>query len=361
MRKTILTAFTCLSLVLIGCEDKSSASKSSRSDPDKASIEGIDSDNNGIRDDIEIAILGFAPLPEQEPQRDGLMRTAKGFQAALLAGDANDTQAALAAWDITLKGLQCLSEKYPDGENNAAAQAVGASASFDEGKLKIANASSQTIASGVYGAANTPEAFLNLFAPLNAAIAANASASGGSLEANAVISQATSLVSLDSSGKVVSGANVTLDNFGTPISFAFNLRADPSQSESASVLADGVREGAFEGYSIDQYGRIIAAFDNGRESAIAQIAVFHFANDGGLMRVGGTQFMESANSGAPFFFIDANGAQLSSVAGNTLEGSNVQAAIALSDLIVYQRSYEGAARAISTNDQMIQNAINLKR
>ncbi|MDR1451498.1 MAG: flagellar hook-basal body complex protein [Helicobacteraceae bacterium] len=246
-------------------------------------------------------------------------------------------------------------------EINRIADLIGASASVDNGKINLSNGSGQTIVSGVYNGDNTPEALGRLFSSFNASLAANASVSSAALEGYATLSTQNGLITLSANGEVVGDEYITLDNDGSPLNVQFKLTADNGLSENANIYADGVIEGRLEGYSIDEFGRVTATFDNGRQSAIAQIAVYHFANDGGLMRIGANQFMQSGNSGAPFFYLDANGAQLSCVQGGALESSNVQSAIALSDLIVYQRAYEGAARAITTNDQLIQNAINLKR
>ena len=110
-------------------------------------------------------------------------------------------------------------------------------------------------------------------------------------------------------------------------------------------------------------GEIIATFDNARTAVIAQMAVYHFVNDQGLMRIGDSQFMESANSGQPQFWVDSDGNTVTgaSINSNMLEGSNVQGSIALTDLIIYQRAYEGNAKAITTSDELIKNAINMKR
>ena len=44
-----------------------------------------------------------------------------------------------------------------------------------------------------------------------------------------------------------------------------------------------------------------------------------------------------------------------------LENSNVDTGTALTDLIVYQRGYQMSAKSITTADQLIQEAIQLKR
>ncbi|MDR1912515.1 MAG: hypothetical protein LBQ52_09270 [Helicobacteraceae bacterium] len=46
----------------------------------RKTLEGIDSNNNGIRDDVEIAIYNYAPRPDQERYRAALIQLAKVMQ-----------------------------------------------------------------------------------------------------------------------------------------------------------------------------------------------------------------------------------------------------------------------------------------
>jgi flagellar hook protein FlgE len=69
------------------------------------------------------------------------------------------------------------------------------------------------------------------------------------------------------------------------------------------------------------------------------------------------------NSGNPFLLTDENGEVFNdgTIMSNMLENSNVSMTNALSELIVYQRSFEGAAKIITTSDEMIRNAIGMKK
>jgi len=49
------------------------------------------------------------------------------------------------------------------------------------------------------------------------------------------------------------------------------------------------------------------------------------------------------------------------VLSNTLETSNVDFTQAMTELIINQKAFNAAAKAITTSDQMIQKAINMKR
>jgi hypothetical protein len=75
----------------------------------KATLEGIDSNGNGVRDDVEIAIYNYAPRPDQERYRAALMQLAKYLEnrvknASLAAGINNKDKFAKIAeqWHIAL-------------------------------------------------------------------------------------------------------------------------------------------------------------------------------------------------------------------------------------------------------------------
>ncbi|MEP7162787.1 MAG: hypothetical protein ABI747_03420, partial [Candidatus Moraniibacteriota bacterium] len=77
-------------------------------DPDeagKATIEGIDSNGNGVRDDIERWIA--VKYPNSEKTRAGLVQEARAFQKALTS--VQDTPSASAAFDEIAMGTECLS------------------------------------------------------------------------------------------------------------------------------------------------------------------------------------------------------------------------------------------------------------
>ncbi|MDR0664003.1 MAG: hypothetical protein LBF86_00555 [Helicobacteraceae bacterium] len=109
-----------LSALIIGCGDSGGGSDSPKkyvpppdpSEAGKATLEGIDSNNNGIRDDIEIAIYEYKPKPEQLKERQSLIQSAKAYQAAILAGDSKDEAAITQASKATMRIISCKRETY---------------------------------------------------------------------------------------------------------------------------------------------------------------------------------------------------------------------------------------------------------
>ena len=91
-----------------------------------------------------------------------------------------------------------------------------------------------------------------------------------------------------------------------------------------------------------------------------QITLASFINPGGLEAIGSNLFLETSSSGAPTV---GNPSQngLGSLQGGWLEMSNVNIVDELVDMIIGQRAYEVNSKAITTADQMLQTANEVKR
>ncbi len=92
-----------------------------------------------------------------------------------------------------------------------------------------------------------------------------------------------------------------------------------------------------------------------------QIGLWQFRNREGLERVGSAAWKETAASGEPILEEDADDIKKSEIVQGYLEGSNVNVATEMVNLIVAQRAYEMNSTAIQTTDEMMQTANSLKR
>ncbi|SHN62759.1 flagellar basal-body rod protein FlgG [Butyrivibrio hungatei DSM 14810] len=92
-----------------------------------------------------------------------------------------------------------------------------------------------------------------------------------------------------------------------------------------------------------------------------QIGIWQFRNREGLERVGSAAWKETAASGEPVLEADADNIKVSEIVQGYLEGSNVNVATEMVNLIVAQRAYEMNSTAIQTTDEMMQTANGLKR
>lgn len=129
-------------------------------------------------------------------------------------------------------------------------------------------------------------------------------------------------------------------------------------SEASSTTQDGFPSGSLSSYSIGSDGTIQGSFTNGQTIAIGQVALATFPNSEGLLRVGSNDFMASLASGLPTVGVPGTGGR-GTLTGGALEGSNVDIASQFSQLILAQTGYEADAKAFTTFDNVIQQALNL--
>ena len=103
---------------------------------------------------------------------------------------------------------------------------------------------------------------------------------------------------------------------------------------------------------------LVTARQNGNIINLGQITLTSFANNAGLEPTGENLFIESVSSGPPN---TANPLQNSngSLQQGYIEGSNVNAAEEMINMIQAQRAYELNTKVISTADQMLAKLTNL--
>jgi flagellar hook protein FlgE len=137
------------------------------------------------------------------------------------------------------------------------------------------------------------------------------------------------------------------------------LTQTASSSSNNATNQDGFAAGVLNTYSIQQDGTVDATFSNYQTLAIGKVAVTSFANPEGLTLDGDNQYSSTAASGAAVIGT-AGTAGRGTIAGSSVEQSNVDMATQFSDLIVYQRAYEANAKAITAFDQMEQATLQMK-
>lgn len=162
-------------------------------------------------------------------------------------------------------------------------------------------------------------------------------------------------------------------NFGTPTNSPSTDRTGAgwdgvyilpdSTSDAITASGNGVAEGFFNRYQIEQDGSIIVQFTNGKTVTVGKLALYTFINEQGLAVVGGNNFMATSNSGAASFLYDNEGKLVRPAlfVGQKLEMSNTDLSTELTNLIVMQRGFEASSKSITTSDSMLQTAIGLKK
>ncbi len=133
-----------------------------------------------------------------------------------------------------------------------------------------------------------------------------------------------------------------------------------SENTAGATYQDGFGAGVLEGISVDARGVLIGSFSNGVTRPLAQVAVAVFANPEGMERIGDNMFKASGNSGMARFLPPGIGGA-GHIQASGLEQSNVDLARELTQVLIAQRGFQAAARTILAADEMMQEALNLRR
>lgn len=192
-----------------------------------------------------------------------------------------------------------------------------------------------------------------------------------------VISGGSGTVQFDSNGNLVSNSftfdeeginSLTINNGQADMSINLDidghngisgLSANGSMSTLAVIEQDGRASGIFENMFIENSGQVVAQFSNGDTRTIAQLALANFKNPSGLEKAGGNSYIATNASGNVNIdnVINSN----STIVSGALEMSNVDLANEFTDMIVSQRGFQASTKVVSTTDQILEEAINLKR
>lgn len=172
-----------------------------------------------------------------------------------------------------------------------------------------------------------------------------------------LISPAANVAGISFTGLSDGANDLTLDwdlygASGTPTITQVN-----TTSAVSATTQDGYASGQYSGFNIDSNGVISAQFSNGRTAAIGQLALANITNQQGLKLDAGNLYEATLASGAASVGV-AGTAGLGTVQDAALEGSNVNISNEFSNLIVAERAYEASSKAVTTFDQVTQDAIN---
>jgi len=113
---------------------------------------------------------------------------------------------------------------------------------------------------------------------------------------------------------------------------------------SVSVLADGTIEGTYT--------------NNTQPISLGQVAVATFANEQGLLRVGGNDYSQTIGSGVAAVGVAETGGR-GLITGGSVESSNVDVAAEFSKMIVAQQAYQANAKTITTFQTISQDTIQM--
>ncbi len=193
------------------------------------------------------------------------------------------------------------------------------------------------------------------------------SLAGSPLTYSGVTSAATapSAFSFDTSPGV---ASITLDNGTAPQTMTVSLGQPGTFSGITQFSGDFTQSFERNGSSvgelirteIDEGGTLYGVFDNGMRQPLYEIPVAVVDNPNGLLEQKGNAYSLTGETGA-FQALKANSGSTGSVNSKALEGSNVDIAQEMTDLIRVQRAFSTNAKVITTVDDMMDETTRLKR
>lgn len=149
---------------------------------------------------------------------------------------------------------------------------------------------------------------------------------------------------------------VTLD-FGAAGEFD-GLTMFGGNSSAAASSQEGYAAGTLKSVSFGQDGIIEGIYTNGQLRELAQILIATFDNPEGLDSLGSGVWAATVNSGGAILGTAMSG-RAGALASAVLEGSNVESAEELTNLIVAQNGFQLSARAMSVGNRIIQELVNI--
>ncbi|MCA8952357.1 MAG: flagellar hook-basal body complex protein [Planctomycetes bacterium] len=128
----------------------------------------------------------------------------------------------------------------------------------------------------------------------------------------------------------------------------------------AAIDQDGYTSGTLLTPGFNNQGELVGYYSNGQSRVLDQLRLTMFSNEGGLLKVGDTMWVESPNSGDAIATTAAS-AGAGTVRAGQLENSNVDIAREFVNLIEAQRGFQANSRVITTTDEILAELMNIVR
>ncbi len=130
------------------------------------------------------------------------------------------------------------------------------------------------------------------------------------------------------------------------------------ESALTAIAQDGTMSGQLTGIAVGTDGTLTGAYSNGESVDIGRVGVASFQAPQGLERIGGALFRATPDAGQAAVGTAGTGGR-GSIAGNSLEKSNVDLESQFVSMITAQRSYQASSKVISTANDTLQTLMQL--
>lgn len=141
--------------------------------------------------------------------------------------------------------------------------------------------------------------------------------------------------------------------------FVKNAQGQLQLTNGASLIPQVTIPADAMSVTVSPNGEVKAQMPNNGETILGQIQLVTFQNEEGLAAAGGNLYRPTVASGNPIQGIPTENG-FGAIQQGALEGSNVNIANSMVEMIQAQRGYEMNARVISTADKMLETLVNIK-
>jgi flagellar hook protein FlgE len=132
--------------------------------------------------------------------------------------------------------------------------------------------------------------------------------------------------------------------------------ADPNGNVQVNLLQqNGFPAGELQQVAVNDKGRVVGSYSNGRTIDLAEITLANFNGVNGLRRIDGGAFAATDESGVATYGAPGR------IVNSSLEGSNTDIADEFTKLIITQQAYSANTRVITTANGMVQDLLNMLR
>ena len=170
----------------------------------------------------------------------------------------------------------------------------------------------------------------------------------------------------DASQGLVSAADAAANaaKLATPINGATREQmvttAWGNSPASRAQNTDGFGEGYLRDVTIGEDGVVKGVYSNNQTQELARLVLHRFTSQDGLRKEGGNHFSATEDSGEAQEGVPGT-ENYGKLAQRSIEQSNVDYAREFTQMIITQRGFQMNSKIVTTSDQMIQKALEIKR
>lgn len=172
-------------------------------------------------------------------------------------------------------------------------------------------------------------------------------------------------------GSSASGGFASAADAAANSDFFYTPNAGRTLSQHASIMQgdafgglhadrDGFAAGSLYNLHVDRQGLVQGMYSNGQTQELAQLVLYRFVSEDGLRHEGNNHYSATPDSGLGEEGMPGD-ENFGNIAEYSLEQSNVDYAREFSHLIITQRGFQMNSKVVTTSDQMLQKALELKR